>query len=123
MSRYLNFPKQILHSDEELFPNHTQEALERYFVHGLLPGSFVEAVLVNDLYSAATKADHWNKQRLAAIAQWIVFNAPRGSYGSWEAVEAWLEDRNSCRTKWLEQREKEISWDTLKDTIDKDMSF
>lgn len=123
MSEYLRFPKPILDRDEDLIHNHTQDTLERYFVHGLPPGSFVEAVLVGDLYRAVARADAWNKKKLSAIVQWIAYNAPDGSYGSWEAVEAWLADSDGRRTRWLATREKEMAWETLKDTTDKDLLF
>lgn len=115
MSKYFKFPRTIINRDEELFHDHTQEALERYFVHGLPPGSFVEAVLVGDLFSATMKADHWNKKSLAAIASWIVYNAPEGSYGSWQNVSAWIDDVDGRRSKWVAFREKEIAWELLKE--------
>lgn len=71
-------------------PTHSQESLINYFVHGYEPGGFMTAVLQNNLFGAASKADHVNKQYLAQIASWIVNNAPQGSWGSEEAVRSWL---------------------------------
>lgn len=72
-------------------PEHTQAALERYIVHALEPGSFLTAVLVNDLYTAALKADTMNSSSLTEIVKWLYFEAPPGSFGSSEQVKSWLE--------------------------------
>ena len=52
-------------------PDHTRDALERYFLYGFEPGSFLKSVLCNDLYSSVARADTWNKQALADIVGWI----------------------------------------------------
>ena len=74
-------------------PNHTKETFERYFRHGFAPGGFGSAILANDLISAAAKADHNNKIFISEIALWVYHNAPYGSWGSYEAIEGWL-DKN-----------------------------
>lgn len=71
-------------------PEHTQGALERYFVHALEPGSFLMAVLTNDLIGAVGRADMWNSRSLADIVKWLVNHAPYGSYGDAELVRDWL---------------------------------
>ena len=76
-------------------PDHTREAFERYFKYGFAPGGFCTAVLANDLTAAAHKADHWNRPLTADIALWVQYNAPRGSWGTWEIVQGWL-DKNEC---------------------------
>jgi hypothetical protein len=67
-----------------------QEAFQRYFDYGFEPGSFGMAVLCNDLTGAVLRADHWNKQMLPGTVQWLVNNAPHGSWGSPEIVRDWL---------------------------------
>lgn len=114
-SKYFKFPEEFESRNELLFHEHTQESLERYFVHGLPPGGFVEAVLAGELYRAVAKADPWNKKTLAAIVTWIAVNAPPNSYGSYDVVEAWLADADGRRTRWVKQREKEMVWETLKE--------
>ena len=71
-------------------PEHTQGALERYFTHALEPGSFLMAVLTNDLIGAVGRADMWNSRSLADIVKWLVNHAPYGSYGDAELVRDWL---------------------------------
>ena len=72
-------------------PEHTHEALQNYFNNGWEPGSFLMAVLRNDLIEASFRADHINRDNLANIAEWIYHNAPRGSWGSTEVVRDWLQ--------------------------------
>lgn len=80
-----------MYNDQHIINQHAMESFDRYWQHGLPPGSFCTAVLANDLIGAAHKADHWNKNILADIAKWVSVNAPRGSWGSYEAVQGWLE--------------------------------
>lgn len=71
-------------------PDHTLEALNNYFKFGWEPGSFLMSVLCNDLYTASGRADHMNKPALAYIAQYIVNEAPYGSWGDVETVRDWI---------------------------------
>ena len=71
-------------------PSHTVEALDRYWTHGYEPGSFLGLLLCGDVYNAVLRADRWNKQALGSIVEYIVRNAPRGSYGSPELVQDWI---------------------------------
>lgn len=71
-------------------PEHTKESLMNYFNNCYDPGSFVKAVLVNDLYAAASRSDHINRPEIANIAMWVINNAPYGSYGDHETVKEWL---------------------------------
>lgn len=70
-------------------PVHMQEGAIGYVLHGYHPGSFLSAVLRNDLISAAENADEQNKH---ALYEWAVFvyNAvPVAARGSREAIENW----------------------------------
>jgi len=72
-------------------PEHTRGALERYFIDRLPPGSFLTAVLANDLMTAMGKADHMNQIALKDICGWIYMTAPVDSWGSYEQVRKYLE--------------------------------
>jgi len=78
-------------------PGHTQQAIERYVVHGVEPGEFLRACLCNDLFGAVGKADSSNKANLPAIAQFIYNRIPRECYGSSERVDAWIADGGLAR--------------------------
>ena len=71
-------------------PEYTAEALEDYAVRHIPTGSFLRAVLSNDLITSINKADLENLYNLPAIATWVDAHAPRGSHGSREAYEAWI---------------------------------
>ncbi len=73
-------------------PKPAHEALVRYFVHGMEPGSFLTAMLEGDLFTAAFKADHANSPSMANIAKWIVHHAPHNSYGNADIVKKWCSD-------------------------------
>lgn len=88
-------------------PSHTKESLINYFDRCWEPGGFLMAVLRNDLYAAATKADHVNGPELANIVKWIINNAPYGSYGDKEAVNGWL-NKNRYQQAHEKQRVVEI---------------
>ena len=61
-----------------------------YFNNCWEPGGFLTAVLCNDLYAAASKADHINASELTHIVRWIINNAPYGSWGDRETFDDWL---------------------------------
>jgi hypothetical protein len=67
-----------------------QEAFQRYFDYGFEPGSFGMAVLSNDLVGAVLYADPWNKKMLPGTVQWLLDNAPYGSWGNSTLVKEWL---------------------------------
>jgi len=71
-------------------PDYMVPGLVRYFVNYIDPGSFLRAVLSNDLLEACKCADENNLTRIHVYAAYLYQLAPIGSYGSPEAVRAWL---------------------------------
>lgn len=65
-------------------------ALERYFNHGIMPGSFLTAVLENDLCGSFGKADVSNIANLRNIVGYIYNHMPGNSWGSREKVQEYL---------------------------------
>lgn len=96
-------------------PDHTKEAFENYFFKGFEPGSFLTSVLKNDLIGACTRCDHINREHIVNITKWMLHNAPTGSWGNHAAVEAWLFDKDNCRSKWADMKEKAIMWAVLQE--------
>ncbi len=91
-------------------PNISQEALKRYFVYGLEPGSFLTALLCDRPWTEVmSRADHWNKSLLADYLYWLQEHAPAGSWGSEQAVGSWLNKGPA-----YEQFQKQLAWETLK---------
>ncbi len=52
-------------------PALTMETIDRYVKYGLRPGSFVDAVLTNDLMAAVGRADMGNLHALPAICLYV----------------------------------------------------
>lgn len=71
-------------------PPHMHGAIQRYIDNGIEPGSFLKAVLSNDLVQAFGAADEFNS---AAMRDWAMFlynEAPSGCWGSREKVHNWI---------------------------------
>jgi hypothetical protein len=70
-----------------------------YFEKGRPPGSFLAAVLANDLVGAVGQADDINKYRLADYVQWLYWEAPGRpcGWGSYEAVREWVQAAQAMR--------------------------
>lgn len=79
-----------MNEEDNNVPNHTKGALERYWLYGYAPGSFLGYVLCGDIYNAVTRADSSNLDALGHILVYIVRNAPRGSYGSVDLYQDWV---------------------------------
>ena len=71
--------------------NHMVESLDSYINHRLKQGSFLHAVLCNDLKSACMQADGKNMRNLPAFVNFLYNYAPISCWGSPEKVKAWLE--------------------------------
>lgn len=87
----------------------SKESLYNYFVHGLEPGSFMTAVLTNDLYSAVGRADFVNIDLIPEYARWLVNRAPYGSFGDRDTVKGWLR-----KNAHFEQFQKELVAERLR---------
>lgn len=94
-------------------PEHTQQEFEDYIVYGLPPGSFMYAVVSNNLLGAVSHADHWNKQCIVDIVQWLAARAPSACWGSREKVEIWLKDEDGICKEYRERLEKNKMWAVL----------
>lgn len=76
-------------------PEHLHGGLVRYIVHRIPPGSFMEAVLSNDLREAMGRADEASRHGLFEIVSFLYNNAPCGCWGSPANVKAWLKGRDA----------------------------
>lgn len=76
--------------DYSKLPAHMRDAMVRYIEWGIEGGSFLNAVLCNDLMTALSKADDVNRVRLFDYGAFLYCDAPSGCYGSREAVAAWI---------------------------------
>lgn len=67
--------------------------LHRYIENAVPPGSFLLAVLRNDLRAAVAVADSMSLIALPDLVRWLYNDAPRGCSGSPEIVKAYIKQR------------------------------
>lgn len=79
----------ILAMAESGIPYNMHEGLSHYILYGGRTGSFLEAVISNDLKEAVSRADSPNQQALVKYVRFLYNYAPIGSWGSPEAFERW----------------------------------
>jgi len=77
------------HEGYEDVPAHILEALDRYAQTGGHLGSFLEAVITNDLFRAVGHADPDSMQVLKKIVTYVCCQMPLGCRGSKVIVKAW----------------------------------
>lgn len=76
--------------DKNAIPQLTLDSLTRYVEHGIPPGSFVTAVLCNDLVKAVGNADQDNMYALHKIVQYVYNELPSESWGNLNKMNAWM---------------------------------
>lgn len=76
-------------------PEHMQDAAREWAEHGLphpdMLGSFMRAVLTNDLMGAFASADDVNGKRMRDWAMWLYNDAPSLCHGTEGRMLAWHE--------------------------------
>lgn len=73
----------------ECLPEHMREVARRYVEDGIEPGSFLSAVLGNNLTLSFILADERNRKRMADFVTWLLHRCPRGAWGDAEKVKHW----------------------------------
>jgi len=86
---------------EHKLGQHMVDALNRYIEHGIEPGSFLYAVLSNDLKGAVGRADHNNQRLIFEYVAYLYNYCPADCWGSPEKVENWLK---AFKEKFLEEQ-------------------
>lgn len=71
-------------------PIQLHDGLILYLTRRIRPGSFLCAVIRNDLKEACKRADEACGPNLTRIVGFLFNHAPIGSWGSEEALETWL---------------------------------
>ena len=87
----LSFTKGDLMINYDTLPPSLVEGTKLYIEHGILPGSFLRAVISNDLKETFAQADHINRHRVFDIVKWWYQEAPMPCWGSPEKMEEWAE--------------------------------
>ena len=81
----------------ELLPEHCRDGMRLYVEHGIMPGSFMTAVLENNLVEAFAHADDINIHRMFDYANFLYNELPGNAWGSSAIVLAWAEARRAER--------------------------
>lgn len=72
-------------------PVHNVTELHEYFRYKIQPGSFLYAVLCNDLKAACLCADETNRHHIYDIVNLLCREAPTIAWGSASKVDEWLQ--------------------------------
>lgn len=78
------------------------EGLQRYIDQRVETGSFLRAVLSNDLTDAVRRADPDSFAALPLLLDWLRDNAPAACWGSPGRVQSWLRVCQMCRHPLVE---------------------
>lgn len=71
-----------------------EDSLNRYRDHRIPPGSFLRAVLCNDLLEACQRADAINRHHIFEIVRLVYNTLPIGAYGSPERYDDWISGKH-----------------------------
>lgn len=71
-------------------PERMMGGIKRYVEHGIEPGSFLTAIIQNDLKTAVAHADNENMQNLPAYVSYFYNECPLACWGSPHKMEAWI---------------------------------
>jgi len=84
-------PKAPYKYDNWYIPQRMMDGINRYLDYGIIPGSFLQAVICNDLMEAASRADTENLNNLPAFMAFFYHHTPSGCWGSQKKMLAWYE--------------------------------
>lgn len=90
-----------------ILPDHMHDAIVAWIEQARPTGSFLRALLSNNLMDAFGQADEANT---AAMRQWVIYlynYAPAGCFGSPEKVRSWIE-RGGLHGRKTEPAEAEM---------------
>ena len=76
-------------------PGRMRLGIERYVKDHIRPGSFLQAVISNDLRNALAHADIENLENLPAYTMYFYWETPPDCHGSKEKMEAWINKSKS----------------------------
>ena len=73
-------------------PNYMRNGARLYIEEGVRPGSFMTALLSNQLMEAFGRADETNQFAMVTWVRFLYNEAPGGCYGSPQHFENWIKD-------------------------------
>ena len=73
-------------------PERMMPGIKRYVEKGIIPGTFLQAVICNNLKEAFMLADDENFKNIAAYVGYFYNEVPADAWGSHEKMMQWSED-------------------------------
>ncbi len=77
-------------------PEFCRETIQRYIEGGIAPGGAMTLILRGDIH-AVCAADEQTFAALPQIVRWLHNHAPSGSWGSYGAIQPWMDARRAER--------------------------
>ena len=112
----------LQHVDYSGLPESLRGSMKRYLEYGIDPGSFLTAVIENNLSDSFATADENNRIILFDIVQWFYSKAPMQCWKSRENRIAWQEEQNKNRGGRIMTEKKtcrveitSLEWKIIKD--------
>jgi hypothetical protein len=91
-------PKDLLADiDYLILPVSCREGMRRWIEQGIEPGSFLCAVIRNELVEAFIAADTYNRTAMGYFCLFLRHEAPPECWGSREKMDAWQRLRAEAR--------------------------
>lgn len=81
----------ISRPDYEMLPVHIRNGMRDYVEEGVMPGHFIQSVLMNDLVEAFARADATNSRRMRDIVEFVYNELPTPCWGSAQAIQTWVD--------------------------------
>jgi len=69
------------------------KSIDLYIDHGCEPGSFLTAIICNDLKHSVMCADHENLNNIPAYVSYFYNEVPGPAWGSIENMKSWMESK------------------------------
>lgn len=88
-------------------PAHLQDSIEAYVNEGRPLGSFLAAVVNNNLREAFNRADEDSTKAMSAIVAYFYNRTPMACWGYDGAYEKWLEKKREERVRELNRKAAE----------------
>lgn len=92
--RSLLFPKEkdkLYVVGKFYIPNRMMEGINRYVNEGIKPGSFLTAIIRNDLTEAVDQADDNNLSNIPAFVSYFYNETPSTCWGSFDKMNGWMQ--------------------------------
>ena len=76
-------------------PERMMGGIKRYVEHGVQPGSFLTAIIENNLSRAVGQADNENLKNIPAFVSYFYNECPLACWGSPEKMKGWMDENHS----------------------------